>query len=148
MKPNLPNWLFFGGICALGVSNTSKDLFPNTLGRFLPLHWGCAIVSAALFSVGLLFSLRGLFADSTRPSRFLLPLLCNLSFFALILGVYFMVVIFASKMYQFGSVSPFPDFLPKLINSTQTWDSAEKRMKAAQAAYEIYGVKLGYRDEA
>ena len=148
MKPNLPNWLFLGGIGALAISNTCKELLPDTLGRVFALHWGCAIVSAALFSIGLLFSLRGVFADAVRPSRFILPLFCNLLFLVLLLGLYFMGFVFMSKFYQFGSDSLFPNLLPKLISQSQQADTIQKRVKAAQAAYELYGVKLVYRDEA
>ena len=52
MKPNLPNWLFLVGMLALGLTNTVKELAPDTLGRITALHWGCAIVSAILFSIG------------------------------------------------------------------------------------------------
>jgi hypothetical protein len=80
MKPNLPNWLFLGGVGALGVSNTIKETLPNTLGRVYSLHWSCGIVSGILFSVGVFLSLRGLFAAPARRGWFLLPLYCHLLF--------------------------------------------------------------------
>ena len=148
MKPNLPNWLFLVGVLVLGLTNTVKELAPDTLGRITALHWGCAIVSAILFSTGLLLSLRGVFAAPQRPWRFLLPLICNLFFLVALFGVYFGGFVFAAKIYQFGTENPFPDFLPKLIKESQTEVSAEKRTRAAQIAYECYGVSLVYKDAA
>jgi hypothetical protein len=147
MKPNLPNWLFILGVLALGLSNTTKELAPDTLGRITALHWGCAIVSGISFSVGLLLSLRGLFVESARPWRFLMPLFCNLVFLVMFLGLYFMALVVMSKIYQFGSDSLFPDMLPKLIDESQSTDSTQKRVKVAKVAYEFYGVRLIYRDE-
>jgi hypothetical protein len=148
MKPNLPNWLFLVGLLALGLSNTTKELAPQTLGRITALHWGCAIVSAWCFSIGLLVSIRGLFVDPARPRRFLLPLYCNLFFLVLLPTIYFAASVFASKFYQFVIDVPSPDFLPKLITASQTLDSAKKRSKAAEGAFLVYGVRLVYRDDA
>jgi hypothetical protein len=146
MKPNLPNWLFVGGIGALSLSNTCKEFFPATLGRIFALHWGCVIVSAILFSLGLFLSLYGLISKTDHRKRYVLPCICNLTLPVLLMSFYFVSYVLATRFYDFG-MQP-PNWLPSLVEGTQMANSEAKRIQSAQVAYAIYGVALTYRRDS
>jgi len=146
MKPNLPNWMFLGGVGALALSNTSKELSPDVLGRITALQWGCAVVSAFLFSTGLFLALRGLFSQQDKRKQYVLPCLFNLIFLIGLPSLYFFAYIVSTQIYH--SDDEFPGILlPKLVEGAQSANTEEKILKVAQATYGYYGLKLPYRLE-
>jgi len=60
--------------------------------------------------------------------------------------MYFFAYVLIDKVYHMSN--ELPGTLPKLVDKAQAGSTEAKRVKAAQAIYELYGVKIAYLNDA